>query len=331
MKTLIPITENIKKLLTSFLVIFALTSLFALQIAFPVKADETNSKKSAVAKKPRILVIGEINLFPQKQYFMMKPIADYVARNMKDLGITGADILIAKSNEQMVQYLKEGKVDWLSETVFSSLVLEKNAGAEIILRRWKKNVPEYYTLFFVWKDSGITSLKDLRGKIVAFEEPSSTTACFVPSTELLKRDLKIQQLESTSEKPFPDRVGYVFARKEINISSWVYKGLTDAGAFNNLDWNNERKMPLAFKKNLKIIYRSKPLPRAAVLVRKDLSPVIKNRLKEILLNMHKDPKAVKILQAYQETKKFDAIDKKTNTVLIEMRSFLNIFLKETGR
>jgi phosphonate transport system substrate-binding protein len=331
MKKLMPITENIKKPLISFLIISTLIFLFALQVVFPVKANEVNSKKTAVAEKPRILVIGEVNLFPKKQYFKMKPIADYVAWNMKDLGITGADILIAKSNEQMVQYLKEGKVDWLSETIFSSLVLEKKAGAEIILRRWKKNVPEYHTLFFVRKDSGITSLKDLRGKIIALEEPSSTTACFVPSIELLKKDLKIQQLESTSGKPFPDRVGYVFARKEINISSWVYKDLTDAGAFSNLDWNNERKMPLAFKKDLKIIYRSNPIPRAAVLVRKDLSPVMKSRLKKILLNMHKDPKAVKILQAYQGTKKFDAMDEKTNAVFIEMRSFLNTFSTETGR
>lgn len=331
MKKLIPKAENIKKPLISFLIIFTITSLFVLQIVFPVEADEANLRKSAVVKKPHILIIGEINLFPKRQYPRIKPIADYVALNMKDLGITGADILIAKSNEQMVQYIKEGKVDWLSETVFSSLILEKEAGAEIILRRWKKNVPEYHTLFFVRKDSEITSLKDLKGKLVAFEEPSSTTACFIPSVELLKDGLKMQYLESTLEKPFSDRVGYIFTRKEINISSSVYKGLTDAGAFNNLDWNNKRKTPLAFKKEFRIIHRSQPVPRATVLVRKDLSPPIKKRLKKILFNMHKDPKAVKALKAYQETKKFDAIDKKTNAVLMELRSLLNFYCKETER
>ena len=198
-------------------------------------------------------------------------------------------------------------------------------------RRWKKNVPEYHTLFFVRKDSGITSLKDLKGKLVAFEVPSSTTACFIPSVELLKNALKMQYLESESDKPFPDRVGYVFAKKEINISSSVYKGLADAGAFSNLDWNNKRKTPLAFKKEFKIIYQSQPVPRATVLMRKDLSLAIKKRLKKILLNMHKDAEGVKALRAYQKTKKFDAIDKKTNAALIEIRSFLDFYCKEAER
>jgi len=270
----------------------------------PSAAAEFNEKPGMVSGKTT-LVIGKVSANPKKHYRQLKAMADYAVKHMKDLGIVQAKVLMAKDNRQMIHYLKQGKVDWVTETLFSAFIFQDETDAEILLKRWKKDVPDYYTVFFARKDSGIDSLPDLKGKTIAFEDPGSTTAYFEAASALMTAGLKLTWVESQEEKPPSDRVGYLFSRQEINTSVWVYQGLVDAGAFSNLDWNKDDHLPKAFKKDLKIFYRNDPIPRAFELTRKDLDPRLKLRLKEVLLNAHMDPKARSALRAYQKTKKFE--------------------------
>ena len=64
------------------------------------------------------------------------------------------------------------------------------------------------------------------------------------------------------DKPAPDRVGYVFARTELNITTWVHKRLVDVGVLSNLDWINPVRMPPAFSQDFRVIGRSEDVPRA---------------------------------------------------------------------
>lgn len=274
------------------------------------------------------LVISKVTENPKKHYRYLKPMADYMVKHMKDLGINEAKFLMARDNRQMVSFLKQGRVDWITETPFSAIIYHDKAGAELLLRKWKKGVPDYYTIFFTRKDSGINSLADLRGKTIAFEDPGSTSAYFVPASVLIREGLNLVWLASPREKPPEDMVGYVFSGQEINTSTWVHKGIADTGAFNNLDWNKDDHLPKAFRKDMKIFYKTRPFPRAIELVRKGLDPKIKQRLKEVLLHVHNDPKAKAALRAYHKTTKFDELDAKTWASLDEVRRILKIVQSE---
>ncbi len=264
-----------------------------------------DSEKEVVLTPRKTLVIGRVAPSPKRVYKRLKGIVDFVAGRLKDLGITGGAVLLARDNEQMVRYLKEGKVDWVTETVFSALKFREESGAEILLKRWKKGVPEYHTVFFVRKDSGINSLRDLKGKKIVFEDPGSTTSYFLPSAALLESGLDLSPLSSIKDPAPFDRVGYAFSGgEEINVSFWVYKGLADAGAFSNLDWDSPEYTPPKVKENLNVIYKTDPVPRALELVRKDLDPRIKQRIKEILLQAHNDPEGKAALEAYAQTSQF---------------------------
>jgi phosphonate transport system substrate-binding protein len=274
---------------------------------------ESNSATVVVAKKTSetrktTLVLGAVYHSPKIKYQILKPIVDYAASRLKDLGIEKGSILIAKSNAQMVQYLREGKVDWVTETPISGVYFNKKTGAELVLRKWKKGVGEYHTVFFARKDSGINSLKDLIGKKIAFGDPGSTSSFYVPMGTLLQQKFDLVELSSIRATPPKNKVGYAFAGgEEINISVWVHRKLADVGAFSNLDWESKKDNPEKFKKNFKIIHQTKPMPRAVELFRKDLDPKIKQRLKHILLNAHNDAEAKEALKAYDETAKFDEI------------------------
>ena len=268
------------------------------------------------------IVIGKVSNDPQKHYRYLKPMVDYAVTHMKDLGIENGAVLMTKDNDQMIAFLKQGKVDWVTETAFSALLYEHNNVAEILLRKWKKDASQYYTIFFARKESAINSLSDLKGRILALEDIGSTTAFFEPLMCLIENNLAFQRLDSFKERPSPNKVGYVLSRQEINSSVWVHKGLVSAAAFNNQDWNKSDHLYKNLQKDLKIFYKSEPIPRAFELVRTDLDPLIKARLKEILLNAHKDNKAQRALRSYQETKQFDELDARSIEAMKVIRNEL---------
>ena len=308
---------------------FAAIGMIFLFVASSVDAEEGAASKDAGSLiKKQVLVLGKVSSNPKKHYKYLKPIADYVARHMKDVGITDVDLVMAKNNEQLISYLKQGKIDWFSETPFSAIIFEEKAGAEVLLRRWKRGVPEYHTVFVTRKEHDIKSIKDLMGKTVAFEDPGSTTAFFVPYYVIRKEGLELVQLKSVKEKPTGNMTGYVFAGQEINMSTWLYKGIVDVLAYSNLDWVKKDHTPAAFKKEFVIFHRSKTYPRALEMVRKDLDSKIKARLKSILLNAHNDPEAKEALRAYQRTTKFDELDDKARKGLDEVRRIRRLIQRE---
>ena len=261
----------------------------------------------ASKQDPGTLVIGKVSHNPKKHYHYLKPIADYVAARMGDLGIVRAKVLMARDNQQMIHFLRQGRVDWVTETVMSASEFAMQAGGEILLRKWKKGVPDYYTVFFTREESDIYDLASLVGRKLALEDPGSTTAFFVPVQILLERGFHLVRLDSLRNEPPEDAIGYVLSREEINASTLVHQGLVDAAAFNNLDWEKKDHLPHIFQRDMRIIHRSATLPRAVELVRAGLDPAIKGRLRALLLGAHLDANASYALQAYQQTSRFSEL------------------------
>jgi phosphonate transport system substrate-binding protein len=272
------------------------------------------------------LVIGRVSSDPNHTYSQMKPIVDYVAHQLQDIGITEGAVLVAKNHDEMIGYLRTGKVDWVQKGVFEALMYNKKAGAEIMLRSWREGVPNYHTVIFSRTNSGISSLKDLVGKKMAFQDRGSTSAFFVPSAILKRAGFELVELSSPKEAPPFGKVGYVFAGKELSITTWVHRGLADAGAYHNQNWDKPSDNPEPMKKDLKIIYAGKPMPRMIELLRKDLDPRIKARIKAILLRAHEDSAAWEALQAYgPRTAKFDEFVGQAKRELNEATDLLQYF------
>ena len=254
----------------------------------------------------RSLVIGRVSSDASQTYKQLKPMVDYVANRLADIGITDGQVLMAKNHDEMLGYLREGKVDWVQKTVFEALIYNRAIGAEIALRSWRQRVSNYHTVMFARKDGQIASLKDLVGKKIAFEDPGSTSAFFVPAAILKRANFQLLELSSPREKSPAGSIGYVFAGDELSITTWVHRGLVDAGAFHNQNWTNPKENPEAMRKDLKVIYEGKPMPRMIELLRGTLEPNVKARIKEVLLRAHEDPAATNALEAYgPRTAKFD--------------------------
>lgn len=165
----------------------------------------------------------------------------------------------------------------------------------------------YRSVLFKRRDSPIRSLAELRGHKVAFERRGSTTAHFVPRAELEAAGLRTRELAGPDEEPAPDEVGYVFAGSENNVVVWVHRGLVEAGAFSDIDWDQPEDMPPALKQDLEIFHASAPLPRAVVIARRDLRPSVEEGIKRILLAAATDPVGSIVLKNHKNVTKYDEL------------------------
>ncbi len=272
------------------------------------------------AEDAHVLVLGRISDDPNEHYDQLKPLLDYVVPRMRDVGITEGRILMARDAQQMASYLRRNRVDWVTETASTAVQLQQRAAARPILLTERNGVSHYHSVFFVRKDSPIRSLRDLPGHTVALQSIASTSAYMVPMTELLEAGLSPEILLAPSDMPAPDRVGYVFARSELNIASWVHKRLLDAGTLSNLDWNDPSRLPDAFRGDFRVIHETHPYPRALELVRSSLDPKVEQRLREVLLQAADDPEARQAMRLFFNTSRFLPLDPASERALDVLRA-----------
>ena len=271
--------------------------------------------QARAADDPHVLVLGRISDDPKAHYRQLKPLLDYLVPRMADVGIREGRVLMARDEQQMASYLRRGRVDWVTETAAAGVLLHDRAGAEPLLLTERDGVRQYHTVFFAREDSGLESLDDLAGRSIAFQRRNSTSAYFAPAAELLDAGHPLEILLSPTDRPQPPAVGYLFARSELNIATWVHKRLVDVGAMSSIDWDNPLRMPSAFKDDLRVLARTEEFPRALDLVRSDLDPAVKARLRELLLQASDDPDARDAMLGFFMTTRFLPLDDETLSAL----------------
>lgn len=263
---------------------------------------------AATPPAKKVLIVGRITDKPEKQYPATKAMAEYLAQQMKDLGYEDGQVLLTPDTEQMIKQMKAGHVHLLNDTVFKAARLIDEADAEPLLKAYRKRAGYHRVAFFARKDSGIQSLADLRGRIIAFEDAASTTGYMIPAAILLGERLELAALQSPRQAVPNGKIGYVFSGEEINSALMVHKGVVQASVFGNTDLETEGSMPAEIRDDMNVFYQSPQFPRSLMVVSKHAPATVKERLKKILIAAPADPDAAKLLVGYHAITKFDAVN-----------------------
>lgn len=277
------------------------------------------------------ITISRVSDDPQKHYKKLKPFIDYIANGLKHMGIKNGRVLLAKDNHQLIKYLKEGKVDIITETPYSSIILMEKGGAKPILRRWKKASATYAAVIFTRKDSGINSLADLKGKVIAFEDPGSTTGYFLPKTAIIKAGLEMVKLVNYRQKPPPDKIGYCFAGNESSIAHWVHKGFASAGSLSNQEYGAPDEVSKGFIPDFKVIYETENVPRNLILVRGNIDHKLEEAIKDVLLNMDRSEEGRKLMLGLEKTSDFDEFPEGIEEVIRRFKEKYSLIKEEVER
>jgi len=258
--------------------------------------------RHALAAEERLLVFGRVQENPVRAIRDRQGFVDYIAKKLSPLSITGGRIFVVSKLNQLAPAIREGKVDLFHDSVVPTMVLSKWSGSIPILRQWKFGEAEYHSVILVRKDSGINSLSDLKGKVIAFDEPHSTSAHILPRMLLVEKKLKLVQIIPPAG-PEPDAVGFIHGSDD-NAPHLLVLGKVDAAATSHREFDVLRP---EIRDQLKIIARSKSVPRLLLSIRKDLDPKMAKALKETLLDMNKNPEGQEAMTKQQQTTMIDEI------------------------
>jgi phosphonate transport system substrate-binding protein len=255
------------------------------------------------AKTITLGIVSPTNQKEIEQHF--RDFVRYVASKFSAAPPIDGRVVVAPTQSGLAILLIDHSVDFYMESPFPTYLINGVYGAgKLLLRRWKGGMAEYHALIFTSRNSKTKRLEDLRGKIIAFEDPGSTSGHFLPKFFLSRKGFKLSQKDKIEPKVSREEVGYIFAYSQTKLVDLVLTRQVAAGAFSNDDYASlEQKK----KSNVRILAETDTLPRHLVSVRRDLAPILASRLEKILLSMDQDPEGRLILQRTDGTTKFDAL------------------------
>jgi len=231
--------------------------------------------------------------------------ARYVAGKLSAAPDFEGKVMIAPSAFQLARLMDQKKVDFYMESPHPTyLINDMHGAAKLLLRRWKSGMAEYRSLIFTRNNSEVSRLEDLRGKVLVFEDPGSTSGYFLAKSFLLKKGFKFADKSRFDPHGSPTEVGYVFASSQEKLVDMVLAKQAAAGAFSDDDYArlDEKK-----KSAITILAQSERVPRHFLSVRKDFTPTLVDRLEKILLSMHENEQGRRILKNTDDTTKFDLL------------------------
>jgi phosphonate transport system substrate-binding protein len=280
-----------------------LPAVAALSCGFFV-ANATGQTPAAV--KPQTLSLGIVSEFNRAQIAEnFRDFVRYLAARLDSASNIEGRVVIAPTLFQLARLIEQRKVDFYMESPYPTYVVNDVYGvAKLVLRRWKGDRAEYRSLIFTKKNGEINRLEDLRGKVLVFEDPESTSGHFLPKAFLTRKGFKFIDKSRFDPYASPTDVGYLFAYSQEKLVYWVLTQNAAAGAFSDDDYArlDEKK-----KSEITILAQTEWLPRHLLSVRKDFAPALADRLEKTLLAMHEDDQGRRILKKADDTTKFDPL------------------------
>ena len=290
-------------------------------------ADDAAADSTPAALASGVITVGSVSLNPTREHEIVGPFARYLAAQLADVGIGTGRVIVVDSLSKMVTEIEQGRVDIFIDSPFPVAFVSENTDARVVLRRWKRGYDDYRSVVFTRADSGVETLNDLTGKVIAFGEPFSTTGYLIPKAAMLSAGLQLDDYQDPAASVPSDRVGYVFSNDTENTVFWVLKQKVVAGAVNENYYESLAGNRIG---ELKVLYMSERVPRNLVCVRRDLDPRVLRALEERLLGMNQSSEGLEVLWRFEETTKFDRILDESGEFLTGVRELLPYVKEDLG-
>ncbi|MEK7871337.1 MAG: phosphate/phosphite/phosphonate ABC transporter substrate-binding protein, partial [Nitrospirota bacterium] len=195
------------------------------------------------------------------------------------------ELVLRKSYQEMNDMLEKGEVDAAFVCSVPYILGRDKFGLELLAVPQINGEPLYYSYVVVPIDSETKRFEDLRGKVYAFSDPLSNSGKLVPTYFLAK-------MGETPETFFK---GYIYTQSHYNSIEAVAVGLVDGASVDSYVWDLADATDPKFTKKTKIIEKFIPFPFTPFVIRKEIDPALKERIRGAFLNMHSDAKGKEIL------------------------------------
>lgn len=257
---------------------------------------------SATAGHAETLTLGSVNDNIRKHIERFTPLAQYLERELADAGITAVEISVLPDSEAMAEALRQGDVDLYFDSPLVATRVAQMADAVPFLRRWKNGEATYHSVIVVPADSDMQTIDDLRGSVIGFQEPDSTSGYLLPLAMLLDADLLLQHLHQDHEQPAEHAVGYLFTGDDRNTALGLVRGTLDAGATDNQGFES---LQTAQPDRFRALARSIEVPRQVVVRSGALDETLASVIADTLRSMEESAEGVQVMASFHDTTHFD--------------------------
>lgn len=182
--------------------------------------------------------------------------------------------------------IKSGEVDLGFVCTSAYVVGQRDFGMELLVAPQVNGETVYYSLLIVPTDSAARSMADLRSKVFAFTDPMSLTGRVYP-TSLVK------SLDGSPEAFFA-RIFFTYSHD--NAIKAVANKVADGASVDSLVYDYLVAREPAVGQRTRVIHRSPAFGIPPVVVNPNLSPQLKETLRELLLQMIYDAEGQPILR-----------------------------------
>ena len=285
------------------IIITLLTVLIVSWIRVDTKPAEVATSQVAEPDRSKTFIIGiasESNDLVAEDTKEYETLANYISSKLVSKGITASKVINLVSISGMAQLMRQGRIDILIDSPFPTYVINQLSGAQPIAIRWKNGYEKYNSVIYANASSGIKTLNDLKGKMLVFEDPYSTSGYFLPKSELLDKKYKLVE-KTRGQIVGKDEIGYYFS---FDGYGEVDKG--NAAAAVEIGYKFDENLALHPGAYI-VLFKTIDVYRHVVLARSDMDPTLKSELMSILLDMNKDPKGIKVLADISQTSKFSIL------------------------
>lgn len=229
----------------------------------------------------------------------------------KDLGkVINMEVkeIQASDYTAIIEALRTGKADMAYMGALAVAMGAERAGVTPIVMKapnGDKAQAVYHSVFITQKDnSEINSIKDFKGKTIAFVDPDSTSGNLVPTSEIMKAfpDLHLTNEKIHTNGEFFEAVS--FSGKHQAGLQAVIKGDVDIVPISDQIMASEFKNGNADENAVKVVHSSAAIPAEAMVVSKTVNEDLKKTL-------------TKFLVEYNNKDYFDKVIKKADARFVE--------------
>lgn len=229
----------------------------------------------------------------------------------KDLGkVINMEVkeIQASDYTAIIEALRTGKADMAYMGALAVAMGAERAGVTPIVMKapnGDKAQAVYHSVFVTQKDnSEINSIKDFKGKTIAFVDPDSTSGNLVPTSEIMKAfpDLHLTNEKIHTNGEFFEAVS--FSGKHQAGLQAVIKGDVDIVPISDQIMASEFKNGNADENAVKVVHSSAAIPAEAMVISKTVNEDLKKTL-------------TKFLVEYNNKDYFDKVIKKADARFVE--------------
>ncbi len=227
----------------------------------------------------------------------------------------------------VIQGLLGGTIDmaWLGASGYAKTYLSDPEAVEPVLVKVNTDGGYgYYSIGFARKDSGITSLDDMKGKTFGFGDPNSTSGYLIPSIEIpAATGATMESGDYFGEVKFTG--GHEQTIVAVNNGdvdggvTWA-DGLGDwEDGFNSGALRRAVDAGLVDMNDMVLIWQSKPIPEGPVVLRTALPADVKEKMTALMAGLAEKDRECFYGVAAGEAKAFEPITHDAYEIIIEAR------------